>query len=104
MKRQPRAAAVAAAGPPSLPHCGRVAGERRLDSLARQRLGLAREQRGGGKRRLVPGTPSATAKVARSAHFEGPPARAGSFSEMSSLIISLVQPEAHFEAARSVKA
>jgi hypothetical protein len=55
------------------PHCGRVAGERQLDGLARQRLRLAREKCRGGKCRLVAGTPSPAARVARSALFEGPP-------------------------------
>src|SRR5438094_19529 len=35
------------------PHRGRIAARREFDSPARQSLGLAREQRGGGRGRLV---------------------------------------------------
>src|SRR5208282_5252933 len=55
------------------PHRGRIAGERHLDGLARQSLGLAREQCRGGKRRLVARTLSPAARVTRSALFERPP-------------------------------
>src|SRR5207247_7077265 len=53
----------------------RITAERNLDGLARQRLGLAREQCRGGKRRLVARTPSPAPRVARSALFKRPPAR-----------------------------
>jgi len=72
-------------------------GERHLAGLARQRLGLAREQRGSGKRRLVAGTPSPAARVARPAPFERPPPHpSGSFGEMSSVLVAyFAQQAAH---------
>jgi hypothetical protein len=54
---------------------GRVAGGRKLDGLARQRLGLACEQRGGSeRRRIVAGAGPAAGSVARSVLLECAPA------------------------------
>src|ERR1700730_13509146 len=55
-------------------HRGRVADERQLDSLAGQRLGLAREQCRGGDGRLVVAVDLAAGGVAGLALFERPPA------------------------------
>ena len=75
---------------------GGAPGERHLDGLARRRLGLAREQPGSGKRRLVAGTPSPAARVARPAPFERPPPHPSRFGEMSSVLVaSFAQPAAH---------
>jgi hypothetical protein len=56
------------------PHGGQVAGERELDGLARQSLGLAREQLGGGECRLVAATGPAAPRVTRPALPERGPA------------------------------
>jgi hypothetical protein len=55
-------------------HRARVADERQLDSLAGQRLGLAREQCRGGDGRLVVAVDLAAGGVAGLALFERPPA------------------------------
>jgi hypothetical protein len=47
------------------PHRSRVAGESELDRSARQRLGLARQKRRGGKRRLVARAGPAPGRIAR---------------------------------------
>jgi hypothetical protein len=79
------------------PHGGRVAGECKLDGFARQSLGLAREQRGGGECRLVPRAGPRTGRVARPPLLERPPAtRPGSFGNSTSdMVIPLVQTAAH---------
>jgi hypothetical protein len=56
------------------PQRRRVAGERELDGLTGQRLGLAVEQYRGGKRLLVTGAVSAARRVARPAFYELPAA------------------------------
>jgi len=56
------------------PHGGRVAGKRKLDSFARQSLGLACEQRGGSQCRLITGAGPTAGGVARPALLERAPA------------------------------
>jgi hypothetical protein len=56
------------------PHRCRIADQRELDSLARQSLRLAREQRRGGRGRLVARARPAATRIARPPLFERPPA------------------------------
>ena len=55
------------------PQRGRVADQYQLDSLAEQRLGLAREECRGGNGRLVAAGDPAAERIARPALFERPP-------------------------------
>jgi len=69
------------------PHCGRIAAQREFDGLTRQRLRLAREQRRGGRGRLVAGAGPAARRFARP-----PRTRPGGFGEASSAIATSFCP------------